>query len=443
MGIKIGLVSLGCSKNQVDAERMLSSLVGEGFELCNDAAMCDAVVINTCGFIEDAKRESIEAILEFCNMKGSRLKAVAVTGCLAERYREQLAIEIPEVDVVLGIGSNKHLGDALKAAIAGNKTLSFEEKTDLSLEGDRIIINQPYFAYLKVAEGCDNRCCYCAIPDIRGKFRSRRMEDILEEAKKLTAAGVVELNVVAQDTTRYGEDLYGKLMLPELLRELCKIEGVRWIRLLYCYPDRVTDELIDVIAAEPKIVKYIDMPLQHINDGILKSMNRRGDSKLIKEVLGKLRDKIEGVAIRTTFIVGLPGEGEAEFEELCKFVDDCGFERLGCFAYSPEEGTPAFGMEDQVEDEIKHRRADAVMELQMGIAESISRSLVGRQLTVLCEGYDEESGCFIGRSYMDAPDIDTRVYFRSRAGREAGEFVEVIIESASGYDVTGTAVEEQ
>lgn len=441
MGIKIGLVSLGCSKNQVDAERMLSSLVGEGFELCNDAAMCDAVVINTCGFIEDAKRESIEAILEFCQMKGSRLKAVAVTGCLAERYREQLAIEIPEVDVVLGIGSNKHLGDALKAAIAGSKTLSFEEKTDLSLEGDRIIINQPYFAYLKVAEGCDNRCCYCAIPDIRGRFRSRRMEDILDEAKKLTAQGVVELNVVAQDTTRYGEDLYGKLMLPELLRELCKIEGVGWIRLLYCYPDRVTDELIDVIASEPKIVKYIDMPLQHINDGILKSMNRRGDSKLIKEVLHKLRDKIDGVAVRTTFIVGLPGEGEAEFEELCKFVDDCGFERLGCFAYSPEEGTPAFAMKDQVEDQIKHRRADAVMELQMGIAESISRSLIGRQLTVLCEGYDEESGSFIGRSYMDAPDIDTRVYFRSRAGREAGEFVEVIIESASGYDVSGIAVE--
>lgn len=441
MGIKIGLVSLGCSKNQVDAERMLSTLVGEGFELCNDAALCDAVVINTCGFIEDAKRESIEAILEFCNMKGSKLRAVAVTGCLAERYREQLAAEIPEVDVVLGIGSNQQLGDAIKAAIAGRKTLSFEEKTDLSLEGDRIIINQPYFAYLKVAEGCDNRCCYCAIPDIRGKFRSRKMEDILDEAKKLAAAGVVELNVVAQDTTRYGEDLYGKLMLPELLRELCKIEEVRWIRLLYCYPDRVTDELIEMIATEPKIVKYIDMPLQHINDGILKSMNRRGDSKLIKEVLQKLRDRIEGVAVRTTFIVGLPGEGEAEFEELCKFVDDCGFERLGCFAYSPEEGTPAFGMEDQVEDEVKRRRADAVMELQMGIAESISKSLIGRQLTVLCEGYDEESGCFIGRSYMDAPDIDTRVYFRSKAGREAGEFVEVIIESASGYDVNGIAVE--
>lgn len=441
MGIKIGLVSLGCSKNQVDAERMLSTLVGEGFELCNDAALCDAVVINTCGFIEDAKRESIEAILEFCNMKGSKLRAVAVTGCLAERYREQLAAEIPEVDVVLGIGSNQQLGDAIKAAIAGRKTLSFEEKTDLSLEGDRIIINQPYFAYLKVAEGCDNRCCYCAIPDIRGKFRSRKMEDILDEAKKLAAAGVVELNVVAQDTTRYGEDLYGKLMLPELLRELCKIEEVRWIRLLYCYPDRVTDELIEMIATEPKIVKYIDMPLQHINDGILKSMNRRGDSKLIKEVLRKLRDRIEGVAVRTTFIVGLPGEGEAEFEELCKFVDDCGFERLGCFAYSPEEGTPAFGMEDQVEDEVKRRRADAVMELQMGIAESISKSLIGKQLTVLCEGYDEESGCFIGRSYMDAPDIDTRVYFRSKAGREAGEFVEVIIESASGYDVNGIAVE--
>lgn len=441
MAINIGLVSLGCSKNQVDAERLLFNLSQEGFVPTSDIRKCDCVVINTCGFIEAAKQESIETILEFSAMKGGKLKAVAVTGCLAERYREELANEIPEIDVVLGIGSNHLLGEALKKAVMGEHYESYGEKTDLSLEGDRIIINAPHFAYLKVAEGCDNRCSYCAIPDIRGGFRSRKMEDIIAEAKQLAESGVVELNVVAQDTTRYGEDIYGRLMLVELLKELVKIEKVRWIRLLYCYPHRITDELIELMATEEKIVNYIDIPLQHINDGVLKRMNRRGDSKLIRTVIEKLRSRIPDVCIRTTFIAGLPTEGEAEFEELCQFVDDTAFERLGCFAFSPEEGTPAYTMEGQVEPEVRQRRSEVVMELQMGIAAAIARSLEGKVLTVLCEGYDEESSSYIGRSYMDAPDIDTRVYFTSKAGRNIGEFVEVLIEGASDYDVTGRAVE--
>lgn len=437
----IGLVSLGCSKNQVDAERMLAALRREGFRISGDPAECDAVIVNTCGFIEDAKRESIESILEFCKRKNQKLRVVAVTGCLAERYRDELADEIPEADVVLGIGSNGEIAGAISRALSGERVVSFGEKTALSLTGDRILANAPYFAYLKVAEGCDNRCAYCAIPSIRGRFRSRPIEDVVEEARRLADEGVVELNVVAQDTTRYGEDLYGRPMLPDLIRELCKIEKIRWVRLLYCYPDRVTDELIEAIASEEKAVKYIDLPLQHISGRVLKSMNRRGDAALIRSVLKKLRERIPDVVIRTTFIAGLPGETEEEFLELLDFVDEQAFERLGCFAYSAEEGTPAAAMEGQIEESVKLRRAELVMERQLSVAERFSRSLTGRTLTVLTEGWDPENGCYAGRSYMDAPDIDTRVYFTSREKLLPGEFAEVLIEGSEGYDAVGSRLE--
>ncbi|MBP1577543.1 MAG: 30S ribosomal protein S12 methylthiotransferase RimO [Oscillospiraceae bacterium] len=440
MAHKVGMISLGCSKNQVDAERMLAKLAVSGFEICNDIEQCDAVIVNTCGFIEDAKRESIESVFEAAQQKKKNLKVLAVTGCLAERYQSEFAEEVPEADVILGMGSMDNIVDALKKALEGERVVSFGEKADLSLEGERILANAPYFAYLKVAEGCDNRCAFCSIPDIRGHFRSRRIEDVVEEAKKLAEQGVVEINVVAQDTTRYGQDIYGKLMLPELLRELCKIEKLHWIRVLYCYPDRTTDELIEVMANEPKIVKYIDLPLQHISDSVLKRMTRRGDSKLINSLLEKLRARIPGVVIRTTMIAGLPGETEEDYAQLCEFVREQAFERLGCFAYSQEEDTPAGQMEDQVDEQLRARRADGIMEIQMDIAAQIARSFEGQVLEVLCEGWDDEAKCYFGRSYMDAPDIDTKIFFTGRKGILPGEFVSVEITGADGYDMVGEQV---
>ena len=442
MTYKVGMISLGCSKNQVDAEHMLAELSVNGFTLCNAPEECDAIIVNTCGFIEDAKRESIESIFEAAQQKKNKLKALAVTGCLAERYQQEFAAEIPEADVILGMGAMGGIAKALRHALEqGERVVEFGDKAALPLEGKRILANAPYFAYLKVAEGCDNRCAFCAIPDIRGHFRSRKMEDIIEEAKQLAEQGVVELNVVAQDTTRYGQDIYGKLMLPELLRALCQIEKLHWIRVLYCYPDRTTDELIDVIAGEPKIVKYIDLPLQHSCDTVLRRMRRRGDFSLIESLLNKLRDRIPGVVIRTTMIAGLPGETEEEFEHLCGFVRDQAFERLGCFAYSQEEETPAGKMPDQVDQSLRRRRADTVMEIQMGIANEIARASEGRVLEVLCEGYDDEAQCYVGRSYMDAPDIDTKVYFVGVQGLAAGQFVTVEITGADGYDLTGEQVD--
>jgi len=437
----VGLISLGCSKNQVDAERMLALLEEDGFSLCADIDRCDAVIVNTCGFIEDAKKESIEAIFEAASHKGGRLRVLAVTGCLAERYQEEIAGEIPEADVILGMGSIGQVAQAIRAALAGKRVVDFAPKSELPLEGERVLANAPYFAYLKIAEGCDNRCAYCSIPAIRGRFRSRKIEDVIAEAERLAAAGVTELNVVAQDTTRYGQDLYGKLMLPELLRRLCRIEGVHWVRVLYCYPDRTTDELIDVIAAEPKIVKYIDLPLQHIADSVLTRMNRRGDAALIRSLLKKLRARIPGVTLRTTLIAGLPGETEEEFAELCDFVRDEAFERLGCFAYSREEGTPAGEMPDQIDEETKHRRADRIMEIQMGIAAEIAHALEGSRLEVLCEGWDDEAGCWVGRSAMDAPDIDTKVYFTGRKTLRPGDYTTVEITCSDGYDVVGEETE--
>ena len=436
MTIKVGMISLGCSKNQVDAERLLAVLAREGYEICSDMTECDAVIVNTCGFIEDAKKESIDTILECCAAKGEgRLKCVAVTGCLAERYRAELASEIPEVDVVLGLGGNRRIGEAIREAVKGNHFIEYGEKESLSMEGERILANEPWFAYVKVAEGCDNRCSYCAIPLIRGRFRSRPMENILEECRRLAESGVTELNLVAQDTTRYGEDLYGESRLPELIDAVCALEKGRWVRVLYCYPDRVTDRLIETIARQPKAVHYFDIPVQHASAHVLRDMNRRGDKQSILELCRSIRERIPDVVLRTTLIAGFPTETEQDFAELCELVEEARFDRLGCFAYSQEEDTPAGAME-QLPEELRRRRAEIVMELQMSAAFDFADRCVGRTLEVLVEGY--EDGQYFGRSYMDAPDIDTKVYFTSEEELTPGSYVPVLITDACEYDLIGT-----
>lgn len=436
MTIKVGMISLGCSKNQVDAERLLAVLAREGYEICSDMTECDAVIVNTCGFIEDAKKESIDTILECCAAKGEgRLKCVAVTGCLAERYRAELASEIPEVDVVLGLGGNRRIGEAIREAVKGNHFIEYGEKESLSMEGERILANEPWFAYVKVAEGCDNRCSYCAIPLIRGRFRSRPMENILEECRRLAESGVTELNLVAQDTTRYGEDLYGESRLPELIDAVCALEKVHWVRVLYCYPDRVTDRLIETIARQPKAVHYFDIPVQHASAHVLRDMNRRGDKQSILELCRSIRERIPDVVLRTTLIAGFPTETEQDFAELCELVEEARFDRLGCFAYSQEEDTPAGAME-QLPEELRRRRAEIVMELQMSAAFDFADRCVGRTLEVLVEGY--EDGQYFGRSYMDAPDIDTKVYFTFEEELTPGSYVPVLITDACEYDLIGT-----
>ena len=429
MTIKVGMISLGCSKNQVDAERLLAVLAREGYEICSDMTECDAVIVNTCGFIEDAKKESIDTILECCAAKGEgRLKCVAVTGCLAERYRAELASEIPEVDVVLGLGGNRRIGEAIREAVKGNHFIEYGEKESLSMEGERILANEPWFAYVKVAEGCDNRCSYCAIPLIP-------MENILEECRRLAESGVTELNLVAQDTTRYGEDLYGESRLPELIDAVCALEKVHWVRVLYCYPDRVTDRLIETIARQPKAVHYFDIPVQHASAHVLRDMNRRGDKQSILELCRSIRERIPDVVLRTTLIAGFPTETEQDFAELCELVEEARFDRLGCFAYSQEEDTPAGAME-QLPEELRRRRAEIVMELQMSAAFDFADRCVGRTLEVLVEGY--EDGQYFGRSYMDAPDIDTKVYFTSEEELMPGSYVPVLITDACEYDLIGT-----
>ena len=436
MAVKVGMVSLGCSKNQVDGEIMLSLIQRDGYELCADPALCDVVIINTCGFIEDAKRESIENILEFCERKrAGQVRAVVVTGCLAERYQQEIVSEIPEADVILGIGRNTDIVAAIDHALHGERVVEFSDKNDLVMDAERVLTNPPYYAYIKLADGCDNRCTYCAIPNIRGRFRSRKMENILEEVRRFAAQGVTEMNLVAQDTTRYGEDIYGRLMLPELIREVCKVDGVHWVRILYCYPQRITEELLDVMASEPKVVKYMDVPVQHASGRILKKMNRRDDYTYLKNLMQHIREKVPGVVLRTTFITGFPGETEEDFAELTRLVKEVRFERLGCFTYSREDDTPAYDMPDQIDEETKRRRADIVMTEQLAIAEEFARSLIGRELEVVVDGLDEESGIYYGRSYMDAPDIDTRVYFDSPYEHEVGEYVTVTVTDSRGYDL--------
>ena len=442
MAVKVGMVSLGCSKNQVDGEIMLSLIQRDGYELCGDAEQCDVVIINTCAFIEDAKRESIENILEFCELKRQGvIKAVVVTGCLAERYQQELVTEIPEADVILGIGRNTDIVNAIDQALQGERVVEFAPKDELVMDAERVLTNAPYYAYIKLADGCDNRCTYCAIPNIRGRFRSRKMENILEEVRRFAAQGVTEMNLVAQDTTRYGEDIYGKLMLPELIREVCKVDGVHWVRILYCYPQRVTDELLEVMASEPNVVKYMDVPVQHASGRILKAMNRRDDYDYLRNLMQKIREKIPGVVLRTTFITGFPGETEEDFAEMTRLVKEVKFERVGCFTYSPEDGTPAYSMPEQIDEETKRRRADIVMSEQLAIAEEFARSWIGRELEVVVEGLNEETGIYYGRSYMDAPDIDTRVYFDSPYEHETGEYVMVTVTGSQGYDLVAEEAE--
>mgnify|MGYP003767324969 FL=1 len=439
--VKVGFVALGCSKNQVDAELMMGALKQAGFEISSDPDECEVVVINTCAFIESAKAESIQNVLEFCRKKESgNPKVVVVTGCLAERYREQVAELIPEADVVLGIGANDEIVSSVKKALKGEKVSKFYAPENVPLKGYRILANAPFMAYIRIAEGCDNRCTYCAIPMIRGRFHSRPMEDIVEEVQAFAAKGVREFNIIAQDTTRYGEDLYGERKLPELLEKLCAVDGVKWIRILYAYPERITDELLDVIAKENKIVKYLDIPYQHCKEEILRNMNRTGSMMEILAQLKHIREKVPGITLRTTLLVGFPGETEQDFDSLGVFVKAARFDRLGCFAYSREEGTPAADFPDQVEDEVKERRAETIMAFQADISRTLLKKQVGGIREVVVENYDPLHKMFIGRSAENAPEIDGRIYFTSPFRHKLGDFVSVKIDQSSDYDLCGSLV---
>ncbi len=444
MAIRVGMVSLGCPKNQVDAEKMMFSLRKYGFELIQDAALADVAIINTCGFIQSAKEEAIETMLEFIALKKEgRIKGVICTGCLAERYKQDILDEMPELDAVVSLGKDAEIAQIVKDIMSGEngEKLYAGDKCSLPLEGGRIISTQPFYAYLKIAEGCSNGCTYCAIPAIRGKFRSRTIENILEEARWLADNGVTELVVVAQDTTRYGEDIYGESRLPELLTELCKIEGFHWIRTLYLYPERITDKLIDTIAEQDKLVKYFDIPIQHCNADILKRMNRCGSRETLTELICKIRARIPNVIIRTTLITGFPGETQEQFEELAEFANDMRFERLGCFAYSAEEGTPAAKFEGQLPDEEKERRSDVIMEQQMFINDVQNQEMIGKVVEVVTEGFDRYAECCFGRSAADAPEIDGKIFFSSERKLTVGEYVKVKIDDTLDCDLLGTVCE--
>lgn len=444
MSYRIGIVSLGCAKNRVDAEMMLFTLKNAGYQIVDDPAAADAVIVNTCGFIEAAKQESIDEILELAQLKKEgRIQAIVVTGCLSQRYQEQVMQQLYEVDAVVGIGANASIAQIVEDCLNGKKVECFPDKLRMPLSGGRLQSTPPYYAYLKVADGCDNCCSYCAIPLIRGKFRSRPVEEIVQEAKTFAACGVKELIVIAQDTTRYGEDLYGTLMLPALLQELCKIDGVRWIRLLYCYPDRITDELLHLIAKEEKIVKYLDLPLQHCSADILKAMNRRGDRESLTALIRKIRHTVPGIVLRTTLITGFPGETQQDFEELSAFVNEIGFERLGCFAYSQEEDTPAAAFAGQIDEKIKNRRQEIIMEQQHTIMERYCQGLLSRTLDVLVEGFDRYAECFFGRSAADAPDVDGKVFFTCNESKpKPGQFVKVRICDYLDCDPIGELVQK-
>ncbi len=443
MAYKVGIISLGCAKNRVDAEMLLYRIRNAGYKLCEDVAMADVAIINTCGFIESAKQESIEEILELSELKKEgKIKAIIVTGCLAERYKEEVMKEIPEADAVVGIGANDDIVKIIDEVLQGKKQQCFPDKLLLPLEGGRIQSTPYYYAYLKIAEGCDNHCTYCAIPMIRGKFRSRKMEDIIAEAKHLAENDVKELVVVAQDTSLYGKDIYGELMLAKLLKKLCEIDGIRWIRVLYCYPDKITDELLQVMAEEEKIVKYLDLPLQHCNGRVLKTMNRKGNKEKLVELIAKIREKVPGIVLRTTFIAGFPTETEEEFAELENFAKEVRFERVGCFAYSQEENTPAAKLEPQIPEDVKERRAEIIMENQQEIMEEFCQKLDGKTIEVLVEGYDQYAECFFGRSAWDAPEVDGSVFFTVTGRKPApGEFVKVKIDDFLNCDPIGEMVE--
>ena len=439
--MKIGFVSLGCSKNLVDTEVMLKRLADAGYTITPDETEADIIVVNTCGFIQSAKEEAIDNILDVAWLKKNRsLKGIIATGCLVERYREQVLEEMPEVDAVLGTGSYHKIVEAVEAVARGEKYASFEDKNEAPLGGERIVTTPPYTAYLKVAEGCDNRCTYCAIPLIRGRMRSRRIEDVVAEAKALEKIGVKELNIIAQDTSRYGLDLYGKYMLPELVQKILAETQIPWIRLLYLYPDKITDELVAVIRDNDRVCKYVDLPIQHVSDTVLARMNRHGDGAVVRSAVEKIRREIPGVTLRTTAIVGFPGETEEQFAELCEFVKETGFDRFGAFTYSPEEGTPAAEFPDQIDEQVKQDRYDTLMAVQLAVSEKKMQERLGDVVEVLCEGYDPVAGVQYGRSRADAPDVDGKVYFTSAKKLPEGVFVNVKITKALDYDLFGEAV---
>ena len=439
----IGFISLGCAKNQVDCERMMYRVQEAGHTVCAGVAGCDVVVINTCGFIDSAKSEAIDFILQTAALKAEGLVGkILVTGCLSQRYQQEILQQLPEVDGILGTGSYTEIVPAIEALLDGESVSDFGSIDAPEQETGRILTTPEHYAYLKIAEGCDNRCSYCIIPYLRGKFRSRQMEDILYEARLLAASGVKEIIVVAQDTSRYGTDLPGrKRLLPELLRELCKIDGFQWVRVHYVYPDEIDDAFIDVMASEPKIVKYLDIPIQHCNSKILKLMNRRGDGQFLRELFAKLRSRIPGLVLRTSVITGLPGEGEEEFAELCEFLKEQQLERVGAFPFSPEEGTPAYDMEHP-DAEVAQVRAEMVETIQSRIMDAYSEALMGRELEVLVDGYDEELEQYFGRTYADSPEIDGRVWIASEEDISEGTFVKVQIDSLVEGDLAGFVVED-
>ena len=435
---KIGLISLGCAKNLVDSEHMLALLRAAGWEVTEDMAEADVGVVNTCGFIEAAKSEAIETILDTAQYKQTgKMKGLVVTGCLVQRYAEEMKTELPEIDALCGTGSYESIVDAANAALGGHKAAYMADMASAALEGDRSRLTPSYTAYFKIAEGCSNRCGYCIIPKLRGPYRSRGMDALLKEAKALSDAGVKELIVIAQDITKYGMDLpEHRRLLPELLRKLCEMDFT-WVRLHYLYPDQITDELIDVIASEPKIVNYLDIPLQHVSKRILRAMHRPGDGEEFAALIENLRARIPGLVLRTSLIVGLPGETEEEFAELCTFLQETQIERVGVFEFSPEEGTEAAGLPDQIDAETKANRRLIVEELQSGVLDDYNTSRHGEVMDVLCEGFDDEQQLWFGRTYADSVEVDGHVYFESDGEPQAGEFVPVLITESLGPDLLG------
>ena len=436
MPIKVGMVSLGCSKNLVDSERMLYKLKSHGYQLVTEPGMADIAVVNTCGFIKSAKEEAIETILELGQLKAEgSLKKIVITGCLTERYKEEAAELFPEADAVIGIGNNKDIIDVLDHVLANERYINFAPKLDAEITGKRIISTLPFFTYLKVAEGCSNCCTYCSIPQIRGKYRSIPMEKVLEEARFMAENGVTELVVIAQDTSRYGEDLYGESKLPQLLRELCRIDGLKRIRTLYCYPERITDELLETIASEEKLVKYLEIPIQHCDKDILSRMNRWGDPEKLEALFTHIREKIPGVILRTTLITGFPGETEEQFNELAEFIKKIRFDRLGCFPYSREEGTKSYDFPDQIDEAVSTHRADIIMEQQMLISAENNEKLLGSEFV------DKFGECWFGRTENDAPDIDGKVFFTSSRRLSIGEYVRIKITDTLDYDLIGEVID--
>ena len=439
---KVAFISLGCSKNLVDTEVMLHNLYKDGFEVTFTPEEAEIVIINTCGFIESAKQEAIDNILDANELKTwGKCKHLIATGCLVERYREEVMNELPELDAIVGVGSLEDIGEACRAVMRGEKYTSFKDKNTSPLGGGRILTTAPHTAYLKIAEGCDNRCTYCAIPLIRGKLRSRTIEDIVHEACELDRAGVKELNLIAQDTSRYGLDLYGEYSLARLVKEITKNTSIPWIRLLYCYPDKITDELIEELRTNDRLVKYMDVPVQHISDSVLTRMNRHGGKSLIVETVKKLRERVPGITLRTTAMVGFPGETEEDFVELCEFIKDARFDRFGAFTYSPEDDTEAALMPDQIDEQIKQDRYDILMQTQLTVSEELNNAKIGSEITVITDGYDNVAEIYFGRSEGDAPDVDGKIYFRAPKGKYTfGDFVKVKIDEALDYDLIGEEI---